>query len=65
MIPNFVHALILSTLLFIHINALDLKESDLRSQCPKDKEICFGKALEGECFGSSLKAKVCFFFCKL
>ncbi|KAI6217753.1 DB domain-containing protein [Aphelenchoides fujianensis] len=38
--------------------AADLTAEELRAACPADKEFCFEKAVQGECFGSSLKAQV-------
>ncbi|KAI6212816.1 DB domain-containing protein [Aphelenchoides besseyi] len=38
--------------------ALDITVEQLRQQCPADKTLCYEKALQGGCFGSSLKAQV-------
>ncbi|CAJ0606015.1 unnamed protein product [Cylicocyclus nassatus] len=32
--------------------------SELRTLCPKEKEVCAGKVAKGDCFGSSLRAGV-------
>ncbi|PIO73124.1 hypothetical protein TELCIR_04919 [Teladorsagia circumcincta] len=31
---------------------------ELKAICPTERQICIGKALKGDCFGSSLRATV-------
>lgn len=31
---------------------------DIQAACPEDRDFCWDKAAQGECFGSSLKAQV-------
>ncbi|VDL78366.1 unnamed protein product [Nippostrongylus brasiliensis] len=31
---------------------------ELKAHCPHEKDVCFGKALKGDCFGASLRATV-------
>ncbi|KAK5975476.1 DB module [Trichostrongylus colubriformis] len=38
------------------LSSMTLQE--LKAACPNDRQICIGKAMKGDCFGSSLKATV-------
>ncbi|CAD5212209.1 unnamed protein product [Bursaphelenchus okinawaensis] len=45
-------------LLLIPLVSAQLTADNLRATCPNDKEICYSKAAQGECYGNSLKAQV-------
>ncbi|CAD5216383.1 unnamed protein product [Bursaphelenchus xylophilus] len=47
-----------SLLLLLPLAMASLSPDYLKGTCPNDKEICYSKASQGECFGNSLKAQV-------
>ncbi|KAH7700739.1 hypothetical protein AAVH_32138, partial [Aphelenchoides avenae] len=51
----------LSATFFREISAAEFPPptaADIQAQCAEDREFCWAKAAQGECFGSSLKAQV-------
>ncbi|KAK6050055.1 hypothetical protein COOONC_12440 [Cooperia oncophora] len=45
-------------LIFISTAFCSMTLRELKTICPNEKPICTGKALKGDCFGSSLRASV-------